>query len=374
MTATTTTYLQKFQPLLSMPRETVPQLTAEETRKSLRWAAESLQLECIEISELVPTFLLLPAAAPDALLFATWHAEAVPVEPAAVEGAERLALSATLAGMARAGGAKVGLVVTPGATQGSLVLGQALREHRTRLRTKAVLWPRIIAQAPRRRRVFLGARGRVVLGIWDASANPYRLRDRLVEELKKEAYGPRPLDFELLHKLGDNRGALDFLEEAMDGEQVPPGQGEEALRRALFEPRGQVVAPQVRHPDRPQAWVILDVTENADADEILVRARGYAEGARIEMADGFPWDRIGIHHPAIQAQIKLSKEVSEGPEIWPSAPWLSPSGVFSRALGVPLAEWGLPIHPGIAVRFPKPEDLEGLATEVDGLLRAVAEE
>jgi len=374
MTATTTTYLQKFQPLLSMPRETVPQLTAEETRKSLRWAAESLQLECIEISELVPTFLLLPAAAPDALLFATWHAEAVPVEPAAVEGAERLALSATLAGMARAGGAKVGLVVTPGATQGSLVLGQALREHRTRLRTKAVLWPRIIAQAPRRRRVFLGARGRVVLGIWDASANPYRLRDRLVEELKKEAYGPRPLDFELLHKLGDNRGALDFLEEAMDGEQVPPGQGEEALRRALFEPRGQVVAPQVRHPDRPQAWVILDVTENADPDEILVRARGYAEGARIEMADGFPWDRIGIHHPAIQAQIKLSKEVSEGPEIWPSAPWLSPSGVFSRALGVPLAEWGLPIHPGIAVRFPKPEDLEGLATEVDGLLRAVAEE
>ena len=357
-----------------MPRETVPQLTAEETRKSLRWAAESLQLECIEISELVPTFLLLPAAAPDALLFATWHAEAVPVEPAAVEGAERLALSATLAGMARAGGAKVGLVVTPGATQGSLVLGQALREHRTRLRTKAVLWPRIIAQAPRRRRVFLGARGRVVLGIWDASANPYRLRDRLVEELKKEAYGPRPLDFELLHKLGDNRGALDFLEEAMDGEQVPPGQGEEALRRALFEPRGQVVAPQVRHPDRPQAWVILDVTENADPDEILVRARGYAEGARIEMADGFPWDRIGIHHPAIQAQIKLSKEVSEGPEIWPSAPWLSPSGVFSRALGVPLAEWGLPIHPGIAVRFPKPEDLEGLATEVDGLLRAVAEE
>ena len=145
MTATTTTYLQKLQPLLSMPRETVPQLTAEETRKSLRWAAESLQLECIEISELVPTFLLLPAAAPDALLFATWHAEAVPVEPAAVEGAERLALSATLAGMARAGGAKVGLVVTPGATQGSLVLGQALREHRARLRTKAVLWPRIIA-------------------------------------------------------------------------------------------------------------------------------------------------------------------------------------------------------------------------------------
>ena len=357
-----------------MPRETVPQLTAEETRKSLRWAAETLQLEYIEISEVVPTFLILPAAAPDALLFATWHAEAVPVEPAAIEGAERLALSATLAGMARASGANVGLVVTPGATQGSLGLGQALREHRARLRTKAALWPRIIAQAPRRRRVFLGARGRVVLGIWDASANPYRLRDRLVEELKKEAYGPRPLDFELLHKLGDNRGALDFLEEAMDGEQVPAGQGEEALRRALFEPRGQVVAPQIKHPDRPQAWIILDVTENADPDEILVRARTYAEGARIEMADGFPWDRISIHHPAIQAQIKLSKEVSEGPEIWPSAPWLSPSGVFSRALGVPLAEWGLPIHPGIAVRFPKPEDLEGLAAEVDGLLRTVAAE
>ena len=364
-------YLQNLQPLLSMPRETLPQLTAEEARRALRWASGALNLEFIEIPGVAPTFLLLPPAGvePEVLLYATWHAEALPVEPAAVEGAERLALSAALAGLGRAQGAcTAAVVVTPGATQGSLVLGETLRRHRDRLRAPVALWPRITSRATRRRRVFLGARGRVVLGIWDAGVNPYRLRDDLVVELKGEAYGPRPLDFELLHRLGENRDALDFLEEAVDPEAFS-GQGEDRLTRALFEPRGQVVTPQVRHPDRPQGWLILDVTENADTEELLERVRRRAGGAKIEMAEGFPWDRIGIHHPSIQILIRLTKAVSDGAEIWPAAPWMTPSGVFTKALGTPLAEWAIPIHPGVAVRFPKPEELEVLAGEVEGLVR-----
>ena len=68
--------------------------------------------------------------------------------------------------------------------------------------------------APRRRRIYLGARGRVVLGVWDPGVNTYRLRDRMVEELRAEAYGPRPLDFELLRKvdLGQGRAAAWFPE------------------------------------------------------------------------------------------------------------------------------------------------------------------
>jgi hypothetical protein len=212
----------------------------------------------------------------------------------------------------------------------------------------------------------------VVLGVWDVGVNTYRLRDRMVEELRGEAYGPRPLDFELLRKVAQSRDAMDFLEETL--EDPDSGEGEEVLKRALFAPRGQVVLPQVKHPDRPQAWLILEITENAEPSELLERARRYAEGARIEMAEGFPWDRLSIHHPSVQAEIKLSKEVSEGPEIWSSAPWVSASGVFSRSLGTPLAEWGIPIDASVAVRFPKPEQFEKLAAEAARLVRhAMAE-
>ncbi len=380
MSVETSSYLQNFQAFLSMPRETLPQLTAPEARKALRWAAEALGLEIVEIEGVAPTFLLLPplGGEPGPLLYATWHAEALPVDPAAVEGAERLALSVTLAGLAHAFGAKSrsAVIVAPGATQGSLMLLQALREHRARLKATVAFWPRIAPRAPRRRKIFLGARGRVVLGIWEAGVNPFRIRDRIIEELKAEAYGPRPLDFELLHKLGDNRDALDFLEETIDdpGAFQGAGEGEGLLTRALFQPRGQVVTPQVRHPDRPQAWLILEITENANPDEVLERVKRMAVGAKIEMAEGFPWDRISIHHPSMQAQIKLSKTVSEGPEIWPAAPWLTPSGVFTRALGTPLAEWGIPIDPSVAIRFPKPEQFEAFTAEAGNLIQGALHE
>ena len=378
MSTQTPDYLQNFQALLSMPRETLPQLTAAETRKTLRWASEALGLELIEIEGATPTFLLLPEPTlePAVTFFATWHAEVLQVEPAAVEGAERLALSATLAGLGRVEPgvkARAAVVVAPGATQGSLVLAKTLREHRARLRAPAAFWPRIAPRAPRRRRIFLGSRGRVVLGIWESGVNPYRIRDKLVEELKADAYGPRPLDFELLHKLGQSRDALDFLEETLEDPGALPGEGEALLTRALFEPRGHVVKPQVSHPDRPQAWLILDVTENATPHELLERAKSLAGDAKIEMAEGFPWDRISIHHASIQAEIKLSKTVSEGPEIWPSAPWLTPGGVFTRALGTPLAEWGIPVHPGVAMRFPKPEEFESLVMEIEGLVGKAGE-
>lgn len=378
MTADSSSYLQNLQTFLSLPRETVPQLTAAETRNALRWSAEALGLELIETEGVVPTFLLLPPAgvAPGLVLFGAWHAEVLPVAPAAVDGAERLALSAALAGLSRAlaRDAPAAIVVSPGATQGSLVLAKVLREHRARLQAPVAFWPRIAPRAPRRRRVYLGARGRVVLGIWEAGVNAYRLRDQIVQELRDEAYGPRPLDFELLRKLGQNRDAMDFLEEALDEPESAEAQGEELLKRALFAPRGQVVLPQVKHPDRPQAWVILEITENAEPTELLERARRHAGGVRIEMAEGFPWDRISIHHPSIQTQIKLSKVVSDGPDIWPSAPWVSPSGVFTRALGIPLAEWGIPIDASVAVRFPKPEQFEKLAAEAAQLTRQALEE
>src|SRR5258705_5782664 len=146
MSTGTSSYLQNLQGLLSMPRETLPQLTAAEARKALKWAAEALALEFVEIEGIAPTFLLLPEAgsAPEVLFFATWHAEVLPVEPAAVEGGGRLALSATLAGLGRALDARAhaAVGVAPGATQSSLVLARTLREPRTRLPAPPAFWPR----------------------------------------------------------------------------------------------------------------------------------------------------------------------------------------------------------------------------------------
>jgi len=378
MTLEASSYVKALQPLLSLPRETLPQLTVAETRKALEWAAGALSLELIEKNGVVPSFLLLPRAggAPRVVLFAAWHAESLPVLPAAVEGAERLALAASLAALGLGQDAEVpaALVVAPGAMQGSLVLADLLTEHRPRLQARTAFWLRIGPRAPRRRRIYLGARGRVVLGIWDAGANPYRIRDRMVEELRAEAYGPRPLDFELMRKLGANRDALDFLEEALDEPASGSSDGEERLRSALFEPRGHVVLPQVKHPDRPQSWLVFETVESMEPADLLQRAQLLAGGAKVEIAEGFLWERIGIHHPSIQALIKLSKSVSEGPEIWPSAPWLTPAGTFTRALGTPLAEWAIPIPASVAIRFPKAEDFEPIALEACQLIRqALAE-
>src|SRR5258705_12179033 len=97
MSTGTSSYLQNLQGLLSMPRETLPQLTAAEARKALKWAAEALALEFVEIEGIAPTFLLLPEAgsAPDVLFLATGHAEVLPVDAAAGGGGVLLALLAT---------------------------------------------------------------------------------------------------------------------------------------------------------------------------------------------------------------------------------------------------------------------------------------
>jgi hypothetical protein len=130
----------------------------------------------------------------------------------------------------------------------------------------------------------------------------------------------------------------------------------------------------VKHPDRPHAWLVFETVENMEPVDLLQRAQLLAGGAKVEIAEGFLWERIGIHHPSIQAQIKLSKSVSEGPEIWPSAPWLTPAGIFTRALGTSLAEWAIPIPASVAIRFPKVEDFEPIALEACQLIRqALAE-
>src|SRR5205809_1206061 len=163
------TYLQNLQTFLSLPRETVPQLTASETRKALQWAGQALGLEFTEVEGVAPTFLLLPAAGgvPTMVLFASWHAEALPVQPAAVEGGERLALATALAGLGREagsasnGGAPASIVVVPGTNQGSVVLVGTLREHRAGRSRPGACLPGIASRAPRRRRNLLWAGARV---------------------------------------------------------------------------------------------------------------------------------------------------------------------------------------------------------------------
>jgi hypothetical protein len=366
---------------MSLARETLPQKSAEAARAVLLGTARALGLELFDNKGVAPIFALLPppGRAPRLTLFATWHAETLPVTPAAVEGAERTALAATAAALGATleagalGPGDVAWIVAPGAAHGSLLLDPFLREHRARLAGPVAFWIRISPAAPARRRIFLGSRGRVVLGVWGGDGSPYLIRDEVVAALEEAAYGPRPLDFELLRKLAASRGVIDFLEETVeDPEAASTGDAETRLRSALFLPHATVIRPGTSHPDRPSAWLSFDTAEGMEGPDILARVRAAGPGSRVEMAESLPWDRIGIHHPAIQALVPLSKSRSTGPEIWPSAPWATPSGVFTRALGTPLAEWGVPLPSGNAVRFPKPEGFEAMAREgAELILRAV---
>lgn len=377
-------HLSKYQEILGLPRETLPQLTAEVTRRVLRRAGTELRLDLVETEEVAPMFLLLPRAgvATSVAVFATWHAESRPVTPAAADGSERLALAAVLASlgsMAEAGsgwpggeGAGPALVVAPAASHGSLPLTSALSRHRDRIRAQASIWPRLAPSAPRRRRIFLGSRGQVVLGLWGTVPNPYAIRDAVVKQLAEGAYGPRPLDFELLRKLADSEEAMDFLEETIeDPGTVAPG-GEARLRSALFDPRGRVMAPPVRHPDRPAAWIAFETSEGMESDAIRARVESMSGGARVEMAEALPWDRIGIHHPAVRAAIHESKERSKGAEIWPAAPWPTPSGAFTRAVGTPLLEWAVPLATGGEANRATPETFAPLVREIASILRRAA--
>jgi hypothetical protein len=376
-----TRHLSNYQEILGLPRETLPQSTAEATRRALHRAAAVLRLDLVATEGVAPIFLLLPpvGAEPSVALYATWHAESAPVLPAALEGAERLALAATLAALeatAAAGSRETGrapinpaIVVAPAASHGSLPLAEALAGHRERLRARTAFWVRIAPTAPRRRRVFLGSRGRAVVGLWGEGPNPYAIRDALLDALTEEAYGPRPLDFELLRKLAASEEAKSFLEETIADSGAVRGEGEARLRNALFAPRGQVMAPAYRHPDRPAAWIVFETSEGMEAADIRARVESLAGGARVEMAEALPWDRIGIHHPSVRAAIAESKERSAGPEFWPMAPWTTPSGAFTRALGLPLLEWAVPLPPGGAVRPPTPPTFEPIVLEIAQLLR-----
>jgi hypothetical protein len=387
-----TAQLKRLQSFLTLPRETIPRLTSREAASLLRDAGSRLGLQFVENKEIAPTFLLLPAgaAAPIVTLFGTWHGEPSPTPAAAIDGAERLALGAALAAVEAAAAAgvlgplgepRVALVVAPSAGAGSQGLDQLLLGHQERVRADAAYWVRISPQpAPRRRRIFLGARGRLVIALRGGDANPYRIRDQVVAELTESAYGPRPLDFELIRKLAQDPGAVALLREhspdapgaARDGAGDDSGPAaEERIRRALFLPRGDVVIPAVTHPERPRAWLTFEIAEAMEPEPIAQRLESLSGGGRAELVERFPWDRANIHHPAAHALIELAKTRSEGPEIWPSAPWTGPSGLFTRALGSGLFEWGIPLPVGAAFRLPKPAEFESIALEIAELLLRV---
>jgi hypothetical protein len=273
--------------------------------------------------------------------------------------------------LGRAGQPRLAVVAAPSAGAGSQGLETVLQAHREELRSDAAYWIRIAPDAPRRRRVFLGARGKLVIALRGGDGNPYRIRDQVVAELTGQAYGPRPLDFELMRKLTQSPEAIAFLREvsgAPGSAKEDVSGADEAIRRALFLPRGDVVIPPAVHPERPRAWLSFEIAEAMEADVIAKRVEALSEGGQAELVERFPWDRTNIHHPAVHALIETAKAASEGPEIWPSAPWASPSGLFTRTLGIGLFEWGVPLPRGMLFRIPKPPEFEAISMEVANLL------
>lgn len=377
--------LARYQSFLTLPRETIPRLSARDAATLLRAAAGRLGLEATEIAGVAPTFLLLPREAPLVTLFLTWTSASLGRSDVAEDAADRLALAASLAALESvaeagvfgpAGALRVALVVAPAANAGSQGMDALLREHRDRLRAEAAFWFRIAPTAPARRRVYLGSRGHVVVGVRRGDGNPYRARDQIVTELSEQAYGPRPLDFELIRKLASDetevalaRGPAEPAKPAKpakpSGVQRP---AEEQIRSSLFEPRGDVVVPKASLPDRPRAWLLFETAEAMEAETIARRSAELSGGGFADLVESFPWDRWNIHAPAIQALIAAAKSQSEGASIWPLSPWPSPSGLFTRALGVGLAEWDVPMPAGTTFRIPTPPQFEAIAREIAEVL------
>jgi hypothetical protein len=374
--------LARYQSFLTLPRETIPRLTARDAGTLLRAAAARLGLEAAEIAGVAPTFLLLPREAPLVTLFLTWTSTPLGRPDVAEDAADRLALAASLAALETVVAAEIlgpreapraALVVAPAANAGSQGLDGLLREHRDRLRSLAAFWIRIAPAAPARRRVYLGSRGHVVVGLRGGDGNPYRARDQVVAELSEQAYGPRPLDFELIRKLANDPGSVTFAQR-QQGQDAPAAKisAEEGIRRALFEPRGDVVAQRASVPDRPRAWLVFETAEAMEAEPVARRVAELSGGGSADLVEDFPWDRWNIHAPAIQALIAVAKSRSEGAEIWPLTPWPSASGLFTRALGVGLAEWAVPLPAGTTFRIPTPDQFQAVALEVAELLMRTA--
>jgi hypothetical protein len=367
--------LARYQSFLTLPRETIPKLSARDAGTLLRAAASRFGLEAAEIAGVAPTFLLLPRETPQITLFLTWTSASLGRPDAVEDAADRLALAASLAALESVASAKavgpasalrVALVVAPAASAGSQGMDALLREHRNRLRSEAAFWFRIAPTAPARRRVYLGARGHVVVGLRGGDGNPYRARDQIVAELSEQAYGPRPLDFELIRKLASDPSAVSFVRGPINPTErsETDRSAEEQIRSGLFEPRGDVVATKASMPNRPRAWLIFDTAEAMEAPAIARRAAELSGGGSADLVESFPWDRWNIHAPAIQALIATAKSRSEGAEIWPLSPWPSPSGLFSRALGVGLAEWSVPLPAGTTFRIPTAAQFEAIAREI----------
>ncbi|HET9940345.1 MAG TPA: hypothetical protein VFR25_04535, partial [Candidatus Eisenbacteria bacterium] len=107
--------------------------------------------------------------------------------------------------------------------------------------------------------------------------------------------------------------------------------------------------------------------EDMDPAAVVERARALAPDSKVDQAEGFRWDRLNLYHPSIQALIHTAKARSEGAEIWPSAPWVTSSGLFTHALGTPLAEWTVPLPAGVRVRAPGVEAYRSVVNELSGL-------
>src|SRR6185295_10817146 len=130
--------------------------------------------------------------------------------------------------------------------------------------------------------------------------------DQVVAELVEQAYGPRPLDFELIRKLANDPGSVPFArpEQAHDAAGATTS-AEEEIGRALFEPRGDVVAQKAAVPDRPRAWLVFETAEAMEAEPVARRVADLSGGGSADLVENFPWDRWNIHAPAIQALIAV---------------------------------------------------------------------
>ncbi|NLG68580.1 MAG: M20/M25/M40 family metallo-hydrolase [Firmicutes bacterium] len=84
----------------------------------------------------------------------------------------------------------------------------------------------------------------------------------------------------------------------------------------------------------------MDPERVAQAIRAHLDRHGYAD-IEMRVLNTYPWSKVSLHEPAVQAMVETYQEMGAPPQVWPLNPGSAPYYVFERVLGMPYVTGGM---------------------------------